>query len=342
MKNHTLKCEKTVVQWQYALALADAVYSLAPWEKYCNLDVWGFTNQLTHKPAFISFHGIATPRRALVIHPDVESFYGMLTLCDRSVDPDNVVVAIDLFNINQFHIDYMEESKLKDDDFRFFEMVRYTSENRWPIFREYALGYAPADPEPQIFDTMVRALTLVKDMLPEAMARFDSNEPANRFQIKQEICFLDEDFSFKTIKPPTWKKQEAEAFLVKQTRYWEKTDYGIELLFKTLPFPIKQDDKPFFVMTLMAIDMQTKQVIGFENISPSSDALPTYEKVEACLFGILDRDKELPALIKVSDPKLHHYLASFCQAVGISLEYANTLPIADKAFLSLLDYLKNQ
>ncbi|MBP6979063.1 MAG: hypothetical protein PHD61_12635 [Bacteroidales bacterium] len=324
--------------WHHLYRLAMKIKSLKPWEYIHEYDVFGIQHPLTKEIGFASVMGFMGEHYSITFYMGAEGlamFWNMRNNAEK-ITPEVVL------EIPQLQLNFEDREILQKEDLALLKDLGLSFRGRasWPVFKRQVPGFFPWLLEDHDLDWMIMLTEQSIDIMariktnPEMIEMAGEDDYLVRTAIVQENTLVWKD-TIQIIKPSL--EYEIDILvpmpLMERARRLSRRNITVELDVRLLPSPIwEKHSKPYFPYMLLAVEVSSGMILGFETIPPLPDLKTMRQNLPQMVVSFLLNKNLLPAKIHYRPSLSMDHLIPVFKALQIQTEKKKKLSNIDEAW----------
>ncbi len=333
-----------------AYDLADALFSLAPWNWMNEENLIAIRHPETGRLDHISIMGAAGNHRCLAIYLGVvaRQRFNLMQSPECDMDPrtDNDSLAL-ILDTPQLQVSFSERGDLFQSELAAIKKSgrKYRGDN-WPSFRTFSPGHCPIPANPQETAWLCDGIRQVLEVAPSLRLMDTYRYDHGMIEILTRECI---DGTWQS----TWKQDdsalfsypepEPNAFLLKKIRQYPR-EVPLEVHFQLVPNPVgKSRETSVYPYLLLVVEPKSHLVLGVAMLGTENQ---TYDALIASipdeLLRICDKHALRPASIAVACQSTYSLLVNIAVALDIPCKIKKRLPALESALGSLRNFMQGR
>ena len=336
-------------QWRRAYGLAAEVRSLAPWTWMYDTDHIGFEDPEGGTARFISIMGRLGEHLAIGVYRGSEDLFRIIdTMCDPGAVPDGVLEA------SQVQLSFEDRDFLLPEDRRVIKRLglKFRGRNAWPCFRSYLPGQFPWSVDGDELRLLCVALEQVLAVAPRFEGREDDLERLNRMGMEEHVFLVRtpvkaagvvewEESMVKIERPaPREIVPELSRSLLERAAGFPAVDNKLEVELRSTQEPIQErkGERPCFAWVMLVVEASSGFIVGQGLLMPVPTLDAVYAQAAQTFLEALANHEIRPSEVFVRTGRLAALFRHVCERLGTTLTVQPSLPRAEDAFTSLLQF----
>lgn len=329
--------------WRELYEIAARVKTLAPWTFMRETDVFGIDRTDQGGTMFVSVMGSLGEHLAVSIYPDVAAISAYWRLFK-----DDNAGADDLLEIPQLQLSFENREYLERADLQVIKQLglKFKGPNAWPRFRSIRPGYAPWF----VDESEAPMLRVGLEQLLEVAPRIKSDPslvqlPEPRYLVRSEVPDggqrrWADDFRDVAEVIAVVPRFLPDADTVKKCHQLPKAENRIQLDFRRTPMRVGEaKERPRFAYCLLGVDSQSGLIVGQQLFAVETSIGDMLRSVPQTLIEWFQGGGARPSQLVVRQGRAADMFRPTCEALGIELRAARSLPQLDPALQSLFDFV---